>query len=47
MHRTHSVRITNTSTIDSFRQRRIENPKKALASTLGKKDMLPATVIRK
>jgi hypothetical protein len=47
MHRTHSIRITNTSTRDSLRQRRIEDVRNAFASTMGKEDILPATVIRK
>jgi hypothetical protein len=45
--KTHSVRITNTSTRDSPRQRTIEDAKKALTSKVGKEDILPATIIRK
>jgi hypothetical protein len=47
MYGTHSVRITNTSTRDFPRQRRIEDAMKAFASIVGKEDILPATVIRK
>jgi hypothetical protein len=47
MHRTHSVRITNTSTRDSPRLRSIEVVKKAFASTVGKEDISPATAIRR
>jgi hypothetical protein len=46
MHRTHSIRTTNTSTRDSPRQRRIEDAKNAFTSTVGKEDILQATVIR-
>jgi hypothetical protein len=47
MHRTHSVRITNTYTRDVFRQRRKETIRKAFASTMGRENILPATAIRK
>jgi signal transduction histidine kinase len=47
MYTTHSIRITNTSTRDSPRQRRIEDTRRAFASTVGKEDILPATAIRK
>jgi hypothetical protein len=47
MYRTHSIRITNTSIRESPRQRRIEDTRKVFASTMGKDDILPATVIRK
>jgi hypothetical protein len=47
MYRTHSIRITNTSTRTSPRQRRIEDVKKAFASSVGKKDISPVTVIKK
>jgi hypothetical protein len=47
MHRTHSIRIINTSIRGSPRQRRIEDTKKAFACTVGKEDVSSATVIRK
>jgi hypothetical protein len=47
MHTTHSIKTTNTSTIDCPRSRRIEDARKALAFTIGKKDILPVTAIRK
>jgi hypothetical protein len=47
MYRTHSIRTTNTSTRDSPRQRRIDDARKTFTSTVGKTDILPATVFRK
>jgi hypothetical protein len=47
MYRTNSIRITNTNTGDPLQLRRIEDEGKAIASTVGKEDILPATVIRK
>jgi hypothetical protein len=47
MYRTHNIRITNLSTRGSPSQRKIEDTRRAFASTVGKKDTLPATAIRK
>jgi hypothetical protein len=42
-----SITITNSSTRDSPRQRRIDDVKKAFTSSIGKEDILLATVTRK
>jgi Zn-dependent M32 family carboxypeptidase len=47
MYTTYSIRTIYTITYDSPRQRRIDDVKKAFASTMGKKDISPVTGFRK